>query len=114
MSDYDQVFWLNVTNIFLGMVTLACVLVIGYAALTEIRKRAAKPSRSVVEDDHALVVTGLGITMADGGKPRKTGSRFARKHRDDEILVVTEDGIETVKSKKRSKGSKSQTGDCIQ
>lgn len=85
MFTYDQVFWLNVTNLVLGLVTLACVLVIGYAAFKEVRDRArAKAAASVKVDDHAFVVNGLGVTMADGGE----------KFDDDEMLAVTEDGIE--------------------
>ncbi len=85
MFTYDQVFWLNVTNLVLGLVTLACVLVIGYAAFKEIRERSrAKASAAAAVDDHAFVVNGLGVTMADGGE----------KVDDDEMLVVTEDGIE--------------------
>ncbi|MGO9480233.1 MAG: hypothetical protein ACLP05_00435 [Candidatus Kryptoniota bacterium] len=91
MSNYDQVFWLNVTNIVLGLVTLACLLVIGYVAIKEIRQRA-KAKEQIETDDHAFVITGLGITMADGGK----------KENDDEIIVVTENGIETVEKKKDS------------
>jgi len=92
MSSYDQVFWLNVTNMVLGLVTLACVVVIGYAALRELRQRAKqKSSKQIKADDHAFVVTGLGVTMADGGK----------KISDDEMLVVTENGIERVDKKKK-------------
>jgi hypothetical protein len=90
MSNYDQVFWLNVTNVVLGLVTLACVLVIGFAAMREIRQRVRGKERVEI-DDHSFVINGLGITMADGGK----------KTDDDEMLVVTEDGIETVKSDKK-------------
>lgn len=95
MSNYDQVFWLNITNVVLGLVTLACVLVIGYVSLKEIRSRMAKATSRAEIDDHAFVITGLGVTMADGGK----------KESDDEMLVVTEDGIETVKSKKQNRKS---------
>lgn len=85
MFTYDQVFWLNVTNLALGLVTLACVLMIGYAAFKEIRERArAKAAATAAVDDHAFVVNGLGVTMADGGE----------KLDDDEMIVVTEDGIE--------------------
>jgi uncharacterized membrane protein len=91
VANYDQVFWLNVTNIILGLVTLACVLVIGFAAVREVRQRAKAKERIEV-DDHSFVVSGLGVTMADGGK----------KTDDDEMLVVTEDGIETVSKKKDS------------
>jgi hypothetical protein len=97
---YDEVFWLNVTNLVLGLVTLACIIVIGYAALKELRERArARATERVEADDHAFVISGLGITMADGGE--KLG--------DDEMLVVTEDGIESVpkladEKKKRDPG----------
>jgi len=93
MTNYDQVFWLTVTNIVLGLVTLSCVLVIGYAAIREIRGRALARRQSEI-DDHSFVVTGLGVTMADGGE----------KKDEDEILIVTEDGIETVKASKRERG----------
>lgn len=87
MFAYDEVFWLNVTNLVLGLVTLSCLLVIGYAVLKEIRERVrAGAAATEKADDHAFVITGLGVTMADGGE--KLGS--------DEMLVVTEDGIESV------------------
>lgn len=91
MTNYDQVFWLNVTNIVLGLVTLACILVIGFATLREIRQRV-KAKERVEMDDHSFVVSGLGVTMADGGK----------KTDDDEMLVITENGIESVLKKKNS------------
>ena len=94
MTNYDQVFWLTVTNIVLGLVTLSCVLVIGYAAIKEIRERARARKQSEI-DDRTFIVTGLGVTMADGGK----------KKDDDAILVVTEEGIETVKANKKARGS---------
>lgn len=87
MFTYNEVFWLNVTNLVLGLATLICLLVIGYTAVKEIRERVrAHASESVGIDDHSFVIDGLGVTMADGGV--KLGS--------DEMLVVTEDGIESV------------------
>ena len=83
MSNYDQVFWLNVTNAVLGLVTLACVLVIGFVAIKDIRRRATSHVNEAA-DDHAFEVKGLGIAMADGGT----------KVREDEMLTVSEDGIE--------------------
>jgi hypothetical protein len=74
------------------LVTLACVLVIGYASLREVWIRVRKTSSPVEADDHALVVTGLGVTMADGGT----------KESNNGMLVVTENGIETVEKKKDS------------
>jgi hypothetical protein len=61
-------FWLNVTNIALGVVTLICCVVVGYGVVQEVLIRVRKRKESHVEvDDHALLVTDLGITMADGG-----------------------------------------------
>ncbi len=97
MTSYDEVFWLNVTNIVLGLVTLACVLVIGFAALREIRQRV-KAKEPVEADDHSLVVSGLGVTMADGG----------RKTDDNDMLVVTEDGIETMTKKSSTRKSQAK------
>lgn len=93
MFTYNEVFWLNVTNLVLGVATLICLLVIGYTTIREIRQR---PKAHVTEanrekaDDHAFIIDGLGVTMADGGE--KIGA--------DEMLVVTEDGIEPVPAKK--------------
>ena len=95
MFAYDEVFWLNVTNLILGLVTLSCLLVIGYAVIRELREHARATARAAERvDDHAFVVTGLGVTMADGGE--KLGA--------DEMLVVTEDGIESVPNADGSAG----------
>lgn len=91
MFTYDEVFWLNVTNLALGLATLICLVVIGYAVLKDIRGRFMTHAEESEEaDDHAFVIDGLGVTMADGGE--KIGS--------DEMLVVTEDGTESAPSKK--------------
>ncbi len=87
MFAYNEVLCLNFTNLVLGLVTLSCLLAIGYTVLREIKERVrAGAAATEKADDHAFVVTGLGITMADGGE--KLGA--------DEMLVVTEDGIESV------------------
>ncbi|RPI21183.1 MAG: hypothetical protein EHM61_25390 [Acidobacteria bacterium] len=62
--------WLNVTNIVLGLVTLACLALVAKALFDELRVR--RGSRVVSPDDHAYTVDGLGLTMADGGE--KIGS----------------------------------------
>lgn len=91
MFTYDEAFWLNVTNLVLGIATLACLVVIGYAVLKDIRERVrARATESGKEDDHAFVIDGLGLTMADGGEKIDTN----------EMLVVTEDGVEPVPGKK--------------
>ena len=70
MFDWSDpnTFWLNVTDIVLGLVTLACVAIVGTAVLREVFSRLAKRVRA---DSHALAVPELGLTMADGGEPVK-------------------------------------------
>lgn len=91
MFTYDEVFWLNVTNLVLGLATLTCLMVLGYAVFRELRERVkARATEPVRIDDHAFMIDGLGVTMADGGE----------KIDRDEMLVVTEDGIESLPKKK--------------
>ena len=90
MND-PNTFWLNITNIALGVVVLICCVVVGYAVVQEVILHVKKRSAKLVEsDDHALLVTDLGITMADGGV-----------RVDDKHLAVSEKGIvyEDVKPK---------------
>ena len=91
LSD-PNTFWLNVTNIGLGFITFVCLIVVGYGVVQEVAARVKK-SALVETDDHALVVTGLGITMADGGE-----------RIDKNALKVSPQGIvRETKSKRRSK-----------
>jgi hypothetical protein len=65
-ADEPDTFGLNFTNFALGLVTLACVVVIVVGVVRELadrRRRHAAPA-----DDHAFVTPGLGVTMADGGE----------------------------------------------
>ena len=68
MFDWSDpnTFWLNITDIVLGLVTLACVLIVGTAIAREVLARVANRARA---DSHALAVPELGLTMADGGEP---------------------------------------------
>ncbi len=63
-------FWLNITDIVLGAVTLACVAFVAQAAFREAYARLAKrlPASSP-DTPHALILPELGLTMADGGEP---------------------------------------------
>lgn len=65
----DEAFWLNVTNIALGVVTLACVVLFVGVVLQEVVERVRQhvPVFSQ-KDDHAFVLPELGLTMADGGE----------------------------------------------
>ena len=68
LSD-SSLFWLNVTNIVLGIVTLVCCVAVGYEVIREIQARLRKRrSSSAPVNDHPLPLSKLGITMADGGK----------------------------------------------
>jgi len=66
-ANGPDTFWLNFTNIALGLVTLACVLAIASGVARELfvrwQQRAAASA-----DDHAFATPELGLTMADGGK----------------------------------------------
>jgi hypothetical protein len=70
MFDWSDpnTYWLNITDIILGIVTLACVAFVAQAALREIYARLASRIRPH-EDAHALALPELGLTMADGGEP---------------------------------------------
>ncbi len=65
-ADGPDTFWLNFTNIALGLVTLACVLAIVAGVVHELAGRRRR--HAVAADDHAFVTPELGLTMADGGK----------------------------------------------
>ena len=79
MSD-PSTYWLTVTNIALGVVTLVCCLAVGFGILQEVaarrKKRAAASQldREVSDlvasftDGHAFHTPELGLTMADGGE----------------------------------------------
>ncbi len=68
MLDFfdPQTMWLNVTNLALGVVTLLCVLAVGWGVATEVLARVRKPATG--DDGHAFWNPDLGWTMADGGK----------------------------------------------
>jgi len=71
----NEAFWLNVTNLGLGLAVLAILVAVAFSvgkeALARFRQQLALRPR---EETHAFVVGGLGLTMADGGEmipPRK-------------------------------------------
>ena len=80
MSD-PATYWLNVTNLLLGLITLACVAAVAAGVIQELaarrKKRAAlagldaEVSELVTSfgDGHAFHTPALGMTMADGGEP---------------------------------------------
>ncbi len=61
--------WLTITNIGLGLVTVACIIAIGYVAVKEFFAHARESVRiTSLQDDHSFAFGDLGITMADGGE----------------------------------------------
>ena len=75
--------WLTLTNIALGVVTLACLIAVARTAFMELAERArSKANASQWQDDHSFVFSDLGITMADGGEPIDEWERRSRKESD--------------------------------
>ncbi len=83
-------FWLNVTNIGLGVVILVCVLVIAAGIAKDMLARRVRRTSMEAEADgdlRALVgeggnlfaVPGLGLTMADGGEQTPPQSKKDKK-----------------------------------
>jgi hypothetical protein len=94
LSD-PNAFWLNVTNIALGLVTLICCAVVGYSVVQEILVRY-RNRKAVEADDHTFLATDLGLTMADGGESIKKSS-----------LSVSEKGlVKDSKSTQKKRGKK--------
>jgi hypothetical protein len=79
VSD-PSTYWLNVTNIALGVVVLICCVAVAIGVVQELaakRKKHAALSNldtevadlvSSFQDGHAFNLPGLGVTMADGGE----------------------------------------------
>jgi hypothetical protein len=81
----DQTLWLNVTNLALGVVTVAAMLMAFVAIVRELaaRRRHIRDASALddelramfgSESPYAMQVPGLGLTMADGGEPLKPES----------------------------------------
>jgi hypothetical protein len=82
MPNENWVFWLNFTNIALGVVVLVAVLLVAYGLVWEFFSRHKKTRglanlddevKALLQNDfaHSLPVPELGLTMADGGDPAK-------------------------------------------
>lgn len=78
--ENDETLWLNVTNLALGVVTLAAVAVVIIAVAREwVTHRKHARANDTLDDEmralfhtaspHSLSVPDLGLTMADGGMP---------------------------------------------
>ena len=79
MND-PSTYWLTITNIALGLVTLICIAAVGIGVVQELAaRRKKKIALSMLDnevadlvasfgDGHAFNLPGLGVTMADGGE----------------------------------------------
>ena len=79
MND-PSTYWLTITNIALGLVTLICIVAVGIGVLQELAARAKKRAAlskldaevadlvASYSDGHAFDIPSLGLTMADGGE----------------------------------------------
>jgi hypothetical protein len=69
-----QTLWLNITNLALGLVTLAALAVVGASIARELlmrRRHAHELDGLDAEMHHMMHSPELGWTMADGGTPLK-------------------------------------------
>jgi hypothetical protein len=63
-------FWLNLTNVGLGVVTLVCCVVVGRAMFQDLAARIRQRSVERAEAEFELFShPQVGLTMADGGEP---------------------------------------------
>ncbi|OGU32420.1 MAG: hypothetical protein A2X67_14280 [Ignavibacteria bacterium GWA2_55_11] len=88
MSDLldPETLWLNLTNIFLGVVTVICIAAVAHVAAKEWYARSAFRSRIPVADDtHAFDIADLGITMADGGERIDERHTIGHRPADDDV-----------------------------
>ena len=73
-----QTLWLNITNLSLGIVTLLALTLVGVSLAQEWiarRRRAREVDGLDTELSHMLHIPELGMTMADGGEPKKNSPR---------------------------------------
>jgi hypothetical protein len=87
MND-PSTYWLTVTNIALGLVTVICIGAVCIGIIQELAARAKKRAElskldrevsdlvASFQDGHAFDVPSLGLTMADGGE--ETGKKEER------------------------------------
>lgn len=84
----SETLWLTLTNIGLGLVTLACIIAVGVVITKEVfadvRSKVHVPQ---LQDDHSFFLGDLGITMADGGQRIDEKENAKRYNLDDESNI---------------------------
>jgi len=83
MAAENWTFWLNMTNLALGMITVLALIVVFSAVGWDLLVRKVHHARelgttdlnsfdedlrAMLQGSHSLSVPGLGLTMADGGE----------------------------------------------
>lgn len=68
-TNDPETFWLLTTNIILGLVVLACIIIVTRGVYQEILDRFRKRSSLPLTANRAQVIPLVGTTMADGGEP---------------------------------------------
>jgi hypothetical protein len=63
-------FWLNMTNLGLGIVVGLCFLAVLYGVARDVLERVRARA-----DRHTFYAPDLGVTMADGGEPEEPPRR---------------------------------------
>lgn len=64
----SEILWFNLTNVGLGLATLAAIAVLAWAVVRELAERAKSRVATRDLDPHAAFIPELGLTMADGGE----------------------------------------------
>lgn len=84
-SMNSETLWLTLTNVGLGIVTVACIIAVGVVVTKEIygdiRSKVRVPQ---LQDDHSFMLGDLGITMADGGKRIDEKELMVKNDQDDD------------------------------
>jgi hypothetical protein len=80
----DDTMWLTITNIALGVVVLAAIVVVLRVFAVELFGRFRKSFATAHSSEHELFVSDLGLTMADGGervdaKSKKTNTETTKQ-----------------------------------
>jgi uncharacterized membrane protein len=88
MAGENWIFWLQMTNLAMGVIILLAVIPVFGSVVWEVAKRARKAHESkhlesdlrtlFAPDVHTLSVPELGLTMADGGEKVKTSDTDSR------------------------------------
>ena len=83
-----QTWWLNMTNLGLGLVALVALLAIAYGIVWDLiaKRRESQQvdgevSRMLAGMEHAFHSPELGLTMADGGEPESKPTKPAKPTR---------------------------------